>query len=767
MNLYVLQSSRSGRRFVTRPRYRTFAMTDSIRELIEQRLSRRRVLLGGLGATSAFLAGWWNEGCSDEVIYGRSASDPTNPSTAPTSAIPETEKRPDTKASTRPLTLGFAAVPKGTADALIVPAGYTATVLFRLGDPIAPSVGEYANDGSDTGASHAKRAGDHHDGMSYFGMDESGNHDPSRSDRALLVMNHEALTPAFLHPNGPTIRGTGNAAKRSVADEVIKEINSQGVSVVEIRKTRGKWVYEKASVKNRRITAATPMDLTGPAAGSAYMITKYSPNGMKTRGTVNNCAHGHTPWGTYLTCEENWAGYFRRIAAVDDEHRTARELASFARYGVSGAGRELWSTVTPDTADDAYSRWNAQKIGTSSDGSDDYRNAPNTFGWVVEIDPFEPGSTPKKRTSLGRMAHEGCWSAPAVVGRPVAFYMGCDGRNEYIYKYVSTQKWNAADANAGIRAGGKYLDAGKLYVAKFHADGTGHWIELAYGVGDVNPSYGPYAFADQADVLINTRHAADAAGGTKMDRPEWGGVHPKTGEVYFSLTNTNATSRPMDKVDAANPRFYNDPKGPSHTEQKGNPNGHVIRIAEARGDHSATTFTWDVYIFGARATADAVNVNVSGLSGTNDFSSPDGLCFSHAAPGLMWLRTDDAAYTDVTNCMMLAAIPGRVGDGAKRTVTNVDGFITKTVETFVGQAVTESTLRRFLVGPKECEITGFAESPDGKTMFVNIQHPGEDTKPTLTDPDTFGSHWPDGGDARPRSATVAITRNDGGVVGLD
>lgn len=743
-------------------------MTESIREIIEERLSRRRVLLGGLGATSALLAGWLNQGCTDDATGGGPAAAPS-PGTppSPTGPSPSPEEKPDATAPAKPLALGFVGVAKGTADALVVPAGYTATVLYRLGDPIASGVGAYANDGSDTGASHAQRAGDHHDGMHYFGMDTSGKRAPSSSDRALLVMNHEALTPAYLHPDGPTITGTGNGAARTVADEVIKEINAQGVSVIEIRRTSGTWAYEKTSAKNRRITAATPMDLAGPAAGSAYMITKYSPNGTKTRGTVNNCANGHTPWGTYLTCEENWAGYFRRIVANDDARRTTKELASFARYGVAGAGRELWATATPDTADDAYGRWNAEKVGVSTDGSDDYRNAPNTFGWVVEIDPFAPSSTPKKRTALGRMAHEGCWPAPAVAGRSLAFYMGCDGRNEYIYKYVSTQKWNAADANVGMAVGDKYLDAGKLYVAKFHADGTGEWIELAYGAGNVTSSYAAYAFADQADVLVNTRHAADAAGGTKMDRPEWGGVHPKTGEVYFSLTNTNAASRPIDKVDAANPRFYNDPKGQAQTAQKGNPNGHVIRIAEAGGDHTAAMFTWDVYVFGARATADAANVNVSALTAANDFSSPDGLWFSHAAPGLMWLQTDDGAYTDVTNCMMLAAIPGKVGDGAKKTITNVDGETTKVVESSVGKAVTNATLRRFLVGPKECEITGIAESPDGKTLFVNIQHPGEETKPTLTDPGTFGSHWPDGGNARPRSATIAITRNDGGVIGLD
>jgi hypothetical protein len=507
------------------------------------------------------------------------------------------------------------------------------------------------------------------------------------------------------------------------------------------------------------------MKLSGPAGKSPYMVTKYSPDGSKTRGTVNNCAIGTTPWGTYLTCEENWAGYFRRVATTDNPNRSAKELASFARYGVVGTGRELWATVTPDTPEDLYGRWNAMKLGQSSDGSDDYRNAANTYGWVVEIDPFEPRSTPKKRTALGRFAHEGAWLGPVRAGEPLVWYMGDDSRNEYIYKYVSNRSWNPRDADGGLAAGDKYLDDGKLYVAIFLPDGSGQWAELKFGINNITPAYAKYAFADQADVLINTRLAADAAGATKMDRPEWGAVHPKNNEVYFTLTNTNATSRPVASVDPANPRFYNDPRT-TGGDQKGNPNGHIIRFAEDAGYVDALSFTWDVYLFGARATTDATNVNLSGLSDANDFSSPDGLWFSGASPGLLWIQTDDGAYTDVTNCMMLAAIPGEVGDGASRAVTSVDGAASKTVTTYLGQPPGEKKLRRFLVGPKECEITGITETPDGKTIFINIQHPGENTVPNFST-GAFGSHWPGGGNSRPRSATIAITRDDGGQIGIE
>jgi hypothetical protein len=233
----------------------------------------------------------------------------------------------------------------------------------------------------------------------------------------------------------------------------------------------------------------------------------------------------------------------------------------------------------------------------------------------------------------------------------------------------------------------------------------------------------------------------------------------------MTLTNNNAASRPISNLDAANPRFYNDKKTTGQ-DQWGNPNGHIIRFAETSGDVRATSFTWDVFLFGARATADAANVNLSGLTAANDFSSPDGLWFSHAN-GVLWIETDDGAYTDVTNCMLLAAVPGTVGDGAPQTVTSTsqDGLTTKAVKTYVGKAPGEENLRRFLVGPKECEITGIAETPDGKTLFVNIQHPGEDTRPDFGTA-TFGSHWPDGGRSRPRSATIVITKDDGGTIGL-
>ena len=720
----------------------------SFDSVLTARLSRRSILKGTFGlASSAFFG-------TGLIACGGGHDAIAAPTTPPVTA-PEV---------TKSLKLNFNAVAKSLADVVTVPAGYTASVLYRLGDPITAGVPDYKNDGTESGASFAQRAGDHHDGMHFFGMSADGKYSAGNSDRGLLVMNHEAITGSYLHANGQTI--VSNA--RTVADEVLKEMHAHGVSVIEVNRSGSAFSYKKDSAFNRRITALTEMSLSGPAAKSPMMITAYSTDGSKTRGTVNNCANGYTPWGTYLTCEENWAGFFRRVAATDDVNRTAKERTSFTRYGVNTNGTHLWATVTAaDTSDTTFSRWNAMKTGSSANGSDDFRNAPNTYGWVVEIDPFTPTSTPKKRTAMGRFAHENAAYLPVVAGQPVVYYMGDDSRGEYLYKYVSTAMWDPADATKGLAAGDKYLDDGKLYVAKFNADGTGSWVELKFGSNGLTASNATYAFTDQADVLINSRLAADAVGATKMDRPEWVAVNPANNEGYLTLTNNSnrvlaSPTSSQQLVDAANPRFYNDPKGSAGTAQKGNPNGHIIRWKDASA--TATTFQWDVFLFGARATASATDINVSNLTANNDFSSPDGLWFSNNT-GLLWIQTDDGAYTDVTNCMMLAVVAGKVGDGGKKTINNVDGATTRTVDTYAGAAPGDTNLRRFLVGPKECEITGVTETPDGKALFVNIQHPGEDTRPDYANPASYGSHWPDGGTSRPRSATIVITKSDGGTIG--
>ncbi|HEX4917145.1 MAG TPA: alkaline phosphatase PhoX, partial [Limnobacter sp.] len=378
--------------------------------------------------------------------------------------------------------------------------------------------------------------------------------------------------------------------------------------------------------------------------------------------------------------------------------------------------------------------------------ADDYRNAHFTYGYNVEIDPFRPNSTPKKRTAMGRFAHEGAWVGPVEAGKPVVFYMGCDSRYEYIYKFVSTANWDPADMMGGLQAGDKYLDFGKLYVAKFDANFTGDWLDLATVVagtaipavrasGTLVASAVTYTVVDANDQFLNTRIIADQAGGTPMDRPEWGAVNPRNGEVYMTLTNNSARR----VADPANPRVYfdtdsnNDGIGDSGT--RGNVNGHVIRWREDGNNPAALGFEWDIYLFGAE-TDDLTNpnVNISGLTADNALSSPDGLWFSEKT-GVLYIQTDDSAFTDTANCMLLAAVPGEVGDGSTVTVDNsVAGGGTVTT-----RAGSVGVLRRLLVGPVESEITGLTESADGKALFVNIQHPGEDT-PNLTSAPS--SAWP-------------------------
>jgi uncharacterized protein len=709
-----------------------------------------RVTLSGTGATRSFFA----PGVAAPTTLGF--------------RIAANGQVDDVNITVNPAQLGFAAVPRNLNDVVTVPSGHNVTVLTRLGDPILPGVPAFRNDGTDT--NFAGRIGDHGDALYYYGLSAAGMRDDFSSIRGLIVQNHENLNEQYLQPNGPT-----NVGGVRPAGEAIKEIEAHGVSVTEVQDTGNRnWVVINNSALNRRITPNTPMVINGPVRGTAFLQTVASPTGTTSNGTINNCANGFTFWGTNLTCEENWAGYFRRDNSgpgTDNANRTARELTALRRYGVnSSTGNNAWSTVS--TTDPIYRRWDA-RAGTGA-ATTDYRNEPNTFGWVVEIDPFNPNNAPRKRTALGRMAHEGAWLSEPVEGQRFAVYMGDDSRREYMFKFVSNATWTEADRNRADRlaVGDKYLDAGTLYVARFNADGTGTWLPLVFGSVPTRPAVGTepaYTFESQADILVNTRLAADAVGATPMDRPEWTAVNPANGEIYLTLTNNNNAGRPITGTDAANPRSYVEPVGTGSTS--GNPNGHIIRMRETGNSTAATTFTWDIYLFGADSTDASANVNLSGLTVDNDFSSPDGLWFSRpqnpsgVGRPLLWIQTDDGAFTDRTNNQMLAALPGRVGDGGARTITNTNGT-TATQATFIGAGATAATLRRFLTGPVQCEITGVDTTPDGRTLFVGIQHPGENgTAATLT------SNWPasQSGPApgvRPRSAVVAVTRQDGGIIGL-
>lgn len=712
-------------------------------EVLTAGMSRRGVLRGGLGgAIAAMFAPLALTAC------GGGDDNPLVPS--PNKAAMET-------------LLGFTAVAKTLADTNSVPVGYTARVMLACGDPLFAGAAAYKNDGTDTG--YDQRVGDNHDGLQYFGLSASGQRDDTSSKRALLAMNHEYIQPLMLHVNGPS-------ARPRPASEADIEIDCHGLTVAEvIQDAAGVFGAVVNSPFNRRVTANSPIELSGPARGNALFITKFSPDGTRTRGTLNNCGNGKTPWGTMLTTEENWSGYFFR-AAGDQVLRSAKLNASFDRYGRSvtslptsaRTSRYGWETAGTE---DKYVRFNTSQTGTSTDGSDDYRHEWFCQGFMVELDPYSATSVVKKRTALGRFAHEnGAFGLPQA-GKPLAVYMGCDSQNEYVYKYVSSALWDPADASASDRlaVGDKYLDNGKLYVAKFNDDGTGEWLELSIANSAIAGA--AFGFTDQVETLIHTRIAADALQATKMDRPEWVDVHPTTGELYITMTNNSsrrsAPTGTQTRVDAANPRAFSDVRGGT-TVNSGNVNGHIVRFKDT--SPQGTAFNWDVYLFGAEAGSNPTLINLSGLNDDQDFSSPDGLAFT-PSNGLCWIQTDDSAYRDVTNCMLLASVPGQVGDGATATL-NYSGGVA--VTTRMGARPTAATLKRFYVGPSQCEVTGLCETPDGKTIFINVQHPGESTPASvIADPTQFGSQWPSnlgyGAGKRPRSATVVITKNDGGTVG--
>jgi secreted PhoX family phosphatase len=650
-------------------------------EVMDANMQRRGFLMGGLAAISTGLFG---NALASKGALAQSAS---------TGGL-----------------LGFTPVPVSFEDTVVVPDGYTVQVIGAWGDPILGDMPAYSP--SNTGAEQGMQVGQHHDGMHYFPIDGS-------SEDGLLVVNHEYIEPRFLHAAKYKGMEMENDAVLYDADglrdddEVLKEMNAHGISIYRTAKQGdGTWAIVQ-DPHNRRITALTPMEISGPVRGSAHVKTKFSPDGTMTRGTVNNCAHGVTPWNTYLAAEENWAGYFANTDQLDQKPDLPRE---HARYGVSTnpqGGRYGWH-LARSGADD-YIRFNASATGASA--TDDYRNEPNTYGYMVEIDPFDPGSTPVKRTHLGRFAHEGVVFAPAVEGAPVVCYSGDDARFEYIYKFVSDDVYVAGETD------GSMLDSGTLYVARFNDDGTGEWIALTPGRNGLTPANG---FNDLADILVNTRLAADFVGATKMDRPEWGTVDPNSGEVYFTLTNNSR--RTQAQVDAANPRAENN-------------FGQIVRWRYPNADHTRATFDWDLFVIAGTPRQSATFAGAS-LDDDNMFACPDGIWCDDASR--LWIQTD----------------MGDLGPDYEGPLKEfgMNGMLAADPAT--------GEIRRFLTGPWGQECTGVIATPDGKTMFVNFQHPGGHASAEQFAAGDMGSVWPDGDPAiPPRSATIVITRDDGGLIG--
>ncbi|WP_201533781.1 PhoX family protein [Psychrobacter immobilis] len=701
--------------------------------IISRRLNRRSILKGGTGLTAAaFFGALPLVGCTDD---DDSSGNPigNNDNNA---AIPA---QGDLK---RPETLKFTAVAHSTAETMTVAEGYKAEIILPLGTPLMSGIEDWKDNREQSAESFEWRMGDNHDGMWFFGKKGNG-YDAKASENGLLVMNHEYVNSAELSPFGYHVIQDKDASplfqSRRLASDVRREVNCHGVAVVEMtRRADGKG-YEMVpnSKYNRRVTSSTTAQLTGPVAGSDLVKTKFDPTGNQTRGINNNCGAGLSPWGTYLTTEENFLGVFAR--GQDASQLSAGHNYGRVRYGAtenSPGSRYLWHT--PDAKDaiitDEFSRWDMTAAGANA--TDDYRNNFNTFGYITEIDPFDQNSVSQKRTAMGRFAHENCAYAPVEQGKPVVFYMGDDAKGEHIYKFVSKATWSNSDIGGGLKAGDKYLNDGTLYAAVFNEDGSGEWKALIYGQNGLDASNSVLPFNGQDEVLVFARAAADTLGATKMDRPEWVSVSPMTGEVYVTLTNNSNRGVKEDQpLSASNPRSYQVNGKPA-----GNDNGHIIRWAEAGGDHAALSFEWDIYLFAT--PYDLAAENLSQLNNTNDLSSPDGLYFDPR--GVLWIQTDDGAYTDTTSCMLLAALPGKVSDGT--TITTSAGQPTR-----VGMAASNDNIKRFFVGPEGCEVTGITMTPDFKTLFINIQHPGN----------TWGAV---AGGSIPRSATVMITKEDGGVI---
>jgi len=555
----------------------------------------------------------------------------------------------------------FTPISIATDGTVHVPEGYSWQVMVRWGDPIFPGAPEFDHATAGTAESAAQAFGDNTDGMESFLID----------GRTVLAINHEYTNRGELLPNNED--GTPMSA-----EDVLKEQNVQGIAVIEVSAGANGWSVVKDSPVNRRITHNTPMTFTGPAAGHPLLQTEADPEGMTPLGTMNNCGSGRTPWGTYLTCEENFNGYF---GSTDADYQLP---ADYDRYGI---GHQGWG-------------YDYHKFDARFDVSKN-PNEPRRLGWVVEIDPADPNSTPRKHTALGRFKHENAETALAEDGRLVV-YMGDDERGEYLYKYVSQGVYVPGGETDDL------LTNGTIYVAKFNDDGSGEWLPLTPRTTGM----------DDAEIRIFTRMAASAAGGTTMDRPEWVAVNPVTTETYCCLTNNR------NRGVKANPGGDPQPAG-GPNPRAANHYGQIVRWSPADGDHASDGFSWDLYVMAGNP---AVHVDAYAGSGNvnsgNLFNSPDGMQID--STGLVWIQTDgddsnEGDFAGMGNNQML------VGDPAS------------------------GRIERFLTGPKGCEVTGLTWSPDGRALFVGIQHPD--------------APFPDGEGKLPRSAVIAVTRDDGGLVG--
>ncbi len=635
-------------------------------EIIAERLSRRDILKGALAVTaiSASLAPMVVDVAQAQGLAAGAANTTPN--------------------------FNFKEIAAGSDENHHVAEGYDADVLIRWGDPVVAG-GVPFDPQAQTPAKQAAQFGYNNDYVGYIPLD-------GKSDHGVLVINHEYTNEELMFPQLPgrqDLRATGFANMTKELADI--EMMAHGGSVIEIRKVSGKWQVVKDSKFARRITAETEMMMTGPAAGHDRLKTNADPTGTKVKGMLNNCAGATTPWGTWLTCEENVNGYF--WGAINEQHPEHR---NYRRMGIPGQWYN-WGTY--------HERFDVTK---------EPREA-NRFGWVVEIDPMDPASTPKKRTAMGRFKHEGAANIVNKDGRFVV-YQGDDERFDYVYKFVTEGRVDTANRAANMNL----LDAGTLYVAKYNADGSGTWMALVHGQGPLTAANG---FATQADVVIEARRASDLLGATRMDRPEDVEANPRTNKVYVMLTNNNR--RNAGQVDAANPR-------------SDNRFGHIIEMTPPDGDHAAINFTWETLVRCGDPSVAAVGATFHPNT-TKDgwFGMPDNCAID--AMGRLWIATD-------------GNMPSKTGRADGVWAIETDG-------------AARGTSKLFYRVPNGAELCGPEFTPDMETFFVAVQHPGE---PDEDDPNakpanfnTVSTRWPDFKDGvPPRPSVVAITRKGGGKIGV-
>ncbi|MEL6384959.1 MAG: PhoX family phosphatase [Cyanobacteria bacterium J06626_18] len=562
-------------------------------DVFRARMSRRNVLKRSLVLSAAgFASAFVGKGLTGQAVSAatKSSGSRSTGSLLAQSLSPE---------------IGFS--PVTVAQAVVdnriphISSDYQYDVLIPWGTPLEPGIPEYAGDpvNRTTSVDQAKQVGIGHDGMHFFPENGTSN------TKGVLCINHEfGITPHVL----------GKALPESV-EEVTTMEHAHGVSCVEIEKVNGTWQVVLDSPKNRRIHVNTPVEFSGPAAGNSLLD---NPAGNDFQGTVNNCANGFTPWGTYLTCEENFNGYFNNSEVDQSDPPTDARLGEGSpiteadpRYGISPVGfGYAWGGQNGEVFDPRFDTSNP-----------DYVNERNRFGWVVEIDPQNPDAKPVKRTAMGRFKHEGVGGTVGQGGRYVG-YMGDDQRFDYCYKFVSEASWRSM-----IARGLSPLDNGKLYCAKFNEDGTGEWMEITYdnpAIRDAVDEQGQPLFSSQGDVLVFTRLAADILGATPMDRPEWTTVGP-TGKIFWALTNNSQRETP----NAANPLAPN-------------PDGGILEMVDSDG-HIGMTFTWEYFIF-------AQDTHAEGDERT--FSDPDGLW---ADPdGRLFIETDGGQQKELQDQCLVA-----------------------------------------------------------------------------------------------------------------